>query len=207
MAWVRGDRVIWRSCHGDHVGCVFPATVVVDGEDLVLHQPRGTVCKVRSGQRGGPRGRNLLPGGWDGRHVDRVWERPDMIHVAVAPTGFRVSRRWDPGERRFQGWFVNLEEPWRRTVVGVDTRDLVLDITVADDLSEWRWKDADEFYWARDVGLVDGSAARIALEQANAAIRAVESGGWPFSADWNVWRPDPAWSVPSVPEGWDRLDR
>jgi hypothetical protein len=207
MAWIHGDGVIWRSCHGDHVGCVFPARVVADVEDLVLYQPHGAVCKLRSGERGGPRGRNMMPGGWDGRHVDRIWDGPNVVHVSVPPAGFRVSRTWDPEARRFHGWFINLEEPWRRTPMGVDSRDLVLDIVVDEDLATWHWKDADEFYWARDAGLVDGMAARLALEQANAAIRALESRAWPFNADWNAWRPDPGWTAPPLPEGWDRLER
>jgi Protein of unknown function (DUF402) len=41
------------------------------------------------------------------------------------------------------GWYVNLQEPFRRTARGIDTMDSVLDIVVARD-GAWRWKDAEE---------------------------------------------------------------
>jgi predicted RNA-binding protein associated with RNAse of E/G family len=50
------------------------------------------------------------------------------------------------------GWYVNLEATWRRTTIGFDTQDLVLDVTVADDLSSWAWKDEDELAWSVSVG-------------------------------------------------------
>ena len=36
--------------------------------------------------------------------------------------------------------------------------------------------------------------------------RGDEARDWgpPFSDGWQHWRPDPAWSVPSLPDDWDR---
>ena len=28
----------------------------------------------------------------------------------------------------------------------------------------------------------------------------------PFDDDWTAWRPDPAWPVPVLPRGWDRVE-
>ena len=41
-------------------------------------------------------------------------------------------------------WYVNLEAEWVRTPIGFDTRDLILDVTVADDRSSWCLKDEQE---------------------------------------------------------------
>jgi len=57
--------------------------------------------------------------------------------VHVVGTTMSVIRNWDLSLRGFTGWSVNLELPWRRSPVGYDSRDLILDLTVADDLSSW----------------------------------------------------------------------
>jgi hypothetical protein len=38
---------------------------------------------------------------------------------------------WHGPQREFRGWYVNLQEPFRRTSLGVDTQDLELDILIA----------------------------------------------------------------------------
>jgi len=40
---------------------------------------------------------------------------------------------WRGPQREFAGWYVNLQEPFRRTSRGVDTQDLELDIVIAPD--------------------------------------------------------------------------
>ena len=34
-------------------------------------------------------------------------------------------------------------------------------------------------------------------------IAEVEARTWPFNAGFESWRPDPAWTVPALPDGWD----
>jgi protein associated with RNAse G/E len=38
------------------------------------------------------------------------------------------------------GWYVNLQCPFRRTEVGIEAMDLMLDVVVDPD-GTWRWKD------------------------------------------------------------------
>ena len=47
---------------------------------------------------------------------------------------------WDRPGRRFWGWYLNLEDPSRRTGLGVETRDLELDLW-SEDGRAWHWKD------------------------------------------------------------------
>lgn len=199
--WTYGDRVVWRSLPQGRVGYTLLALVIADDEDAVaLFQPSGTVCKRRLGRRGGPQGRSLL--GWDGEYEDRPWHGPDTVRLHVVTAGYSVLRRWDAVAEAFQGWYVNLELPWRRTPIGFDSRDLVLDVAVSDDLLTWSYKDRDEFDWAGRAGRLSADDAATALEQAQQAVRAVQTRAWPFSADWTRWRPDRGWSVPVLPVNW-----
>jgi hypothetical protein len=179
-------------------------TVVEDSaEPTVLFQAVGSVCKKRTGERGGPRGRTMLPGGWDGQHVDRVFDAAPMVRLHLHGEGYTVLRQWSFEEDRADGWYVNLESPWRRTSIGFDSRDSVLDIVVSDDLSSWSWKDRDEFDWSVANGLLTVAEARQIEREAERAVEHLEAREVPFVDDWSAWRPESSWPIPEVPNGWD----
>src|SRR5689334_16798484 len=93
MTWAPGSNVVVRSRPDGAVGYCFPAIVVADGATkTVLFQPEGTVCKRRSGTRGGPQGRNLVA--WDGKHRDVSVER-STVHLHLAGDPFWIIRGWD----------------------------------------------------------------------------------------------------------------
>jgi predicted RNA-binding protein associated with RNAse of E/G family len=56
--------------------------------------------------------------------------------------GYAVWVFWEGPERHFDSWYINLQEPFRRSELGYDTQDLELDIVVLPDLS-WQLKDDD----------------------------------------------------------------
>ena len=197
-----GEAVVWRSRPGGEVASVIPATVVHDGAEVtVLYQAPGVVCKRRSGLRGGPQGRGLVQ--WDGSHQDRVWTGPPTLRLHPAGQSYAVIRRWDFNADRAYGWYVNLESPWRRTRIGFDSWDLILDVTVADDLSSWAWKDADELDWGVSVGKLSVKDAEEIREAGRLAVDALERRAWPFGDDWSAFRPDLNWPVPTLPDGWN----
>ena len=43
--------------------------------------------------------------------------------------------------------------------------------------------------------------ARHDSSQSDEANRVLDE--WPFPTGWEDWQPDPAWSLPTLPEGWD----
>jgi hypothetical protein len=201
--WRRGDSVVWRSRPQGQIGYVMPLTVVVDtAEVTVLFQLPGSICKRRAGARGGPRGRNLLPEAWDGRHEDVVWSGTPNLRLHIWGTAHAIIRSWDFARDCAEGWYVNLEAPWRRTPIGFDTEDLVLDVTVAADLSSWAWKDEDELAWSVEIGKYTAAEADTIRAEGRRVIAAVETRAWPFAQDWSSWRPDPNWPVPVLPENW-----
>ncbi|MCB0087144.1 MAG: DUF402 domain-containing protein, partial [Caldilineaceae bacterium] len=52
----------------------------------------------------------------------------------------------------FTGWYGNIEAPFVRTPLGIDTHDLALDVVATAD-GQWRWKDEDEFRRRLEVGI------------------------------------------------------
>jgi hypothetical protein len=96
----------------------------------------------------------------------------------------------------FDYWYVNFERPLGRTPVGFDMVDEKLDLIVLAD-GTLRWKDEDELQHATELGLVDAAAVRAE------AARVVEE--WPFPTGWEDFRPDPAWTTPRLPDGWDTV--
>lgn len=203
-SWNRGDVVVWRSRPGGDSATVIPMLVIEDCSDYVaLFQVAGCVCKKRSGVRGGPGGRGMLPGGWDGTHVDRVWPGPSNIRLHLRGTGFAVIRTWSFLSDAAQGWYVNLESQWRRTSIGFDSCDLVADVVPAPDLSSWSWKDRDELEWAVEQGLWSRAEAEEIVREGERVGALLGSAAFPFVEDWSELRPDETWSPPTVPVGWD----
>ncbi len=124
---------------------------------------------------------------WQKHHV--LWlQRLDRPHSL----GLFWNESWD-----FRGWYVNLQEPVRRSLLGFDTRDQALDITVAPD-GTWAWKDEDHLAFLVEHGAFTAEEAAVIRAEGE---RVVEE--WPFPTGWENWRPDPAWAVPTLPEGWD----
>jgi len=201
--WNPGTPIIWRSRPQGHIGYVMPVTVVIDSPVItVLFQATGSVCKRRCGQRGGPRNRAMLPNGWDGSHEDRVWSGPPTLRLYQWGTAHTLVRYWNFTADSAQGWYINLEAPWRRTAIGFDTQDLVLDITVADDLSSWAWKDQDELDWSVEMGSSTSEQAAAIRAEGVRVIEALEQRAWPFQADWSLWRPNIHWPIATLPANW-----
>jgi hypothetical protein len=101
-------------------------------------------------------------------------------------------------------WYINFQRPYRRTRIGVDTFDLLIDLVVAPDRSRWDWKDEDEYAQARRLGLIGDAEHRRVERARERAVALVESGGGPPAQDWSAWRVAPSWPNPALPE--DTLD-
>lgn len=101
---------------------------------------------------------------------------------------------------------MNLEDPWRRSRVGFDTWDHMLDLVVAPDLSSWEWKDEDEFAWWQEVGIIPPAAQAIRAE-AHRAIDAIERRAAPYGDGWEHWAPDPNWTpLTEMPTNWNVME-
>jgi len=81
---------------------------------------------------------------------------------------------------------------------------MLLDIIVEPGLENWRWKDADEFQEAIDIGLISPQEAKMSAPKAKKPSNCSGPVN-PFFNVWEHWHPDPSWPVPVLPDGWDVL--
>lgn len=192
-----GAPVVWRIIWHGRVWWALPVTVVDDSELVVLYIAPGTSFKTGEVFEGDPR----LPTNW--RLIDTTWGERPVLQVTRPGDTHSVWAVWQEAGGELAYWYVNLQEPLRRTPIGFDTRDNMLDIVVEPDLSAWRWKDEDDVTEAVRIGLLSGQEADAIRREGERVIGLIEDGTPPFDAGWATRRPDPAWSVPTLPEGWD----
>ena len=196
-----GDPALLRYVHEARVSRIFPV-VVVDDDDAStqLFIASGTAIRARANLDGSPVARELpyrerfaLP--W--RLADASWSGHHVLMLTPAGAAHSFWAHWNDAWH-FEGWYVNLQEPLRRTRFGWDTADEVLDVVVEPDLAGWRWKDEDELEDAIAIGRFDEAKAAAVRREGERALATLEARAWPFDRDWSAWRPDPAWRPPAV---------
>jgi hypothetical protein len=189
-----GETALLRFIRYGQVRRASPHVIVQDdGELVALYIPAGAPSKVAV---------------FDGRPIrgqadrewalrDHVWDTYHVLRLIRFGAGHSVELFWHEHDDSFAGWYVNMQEPLRRSPVGFDTDDLVLDISIEPDGS-WSWKDEDELEIAVDLG-------RFTAEEADGiraeGERVIAARPWPTG--WEDWRPDPTWPLPELPAGWD----
>jgi hypothetical protein len=109
---------------------------------------------------------------------------------------------WDPAWNLI-AWYVNLQPPVLRTPQGVAAGDYLLDLMVTPDL-QWSWKDEDEFEAVCAAGVFTDEERRGIRAEGRRMAARIEARAWPFDSEWPRWRPDPSWSIPSLPDTWQR---
>lgn len=133
--------------------------------------------------------------------VDLVWTGGSLIRLIEPGTWQCVDVEFDAAGD-FIGWYVNFQQPVRRTALGFDTVDLVLDLVVAAD-GNWRLKDRDDFERAASARQLPQRAVAQVRAAAEWMISVAERGGPPFSErHWLTWRPPPHWTIPALPANW-----
>ena len=198
---------MWRSRPDRRIGFVFACRVLVDEPEVIaVVQPTGAPVARRVGVRGGPGGRAMVPGGWDGMsRAITTWDGPPACRVHPVGRPYSVIRWWDASMRRHRGWYVNVEQTWVRSPLGFDSRDHILDVVVADDLSSSVLKDEDELAYAVEVGKVSRAEADVIRAAAADAIEDVAKRRWPFDESaWSAFEPLESVEVPALPDGWDQ---
>ncbi|MEU3188907.1 DUF402 domain-containing protein [Streptomyces sp. NPDC006923] len=140
--------------------------------------------------------------------ADGVWQETEMLMWKPPAAWFSINAFYVPdGDgRRLRNWYVNFEQPTRRTREGFDTFDLTVDLVVDPDLSRWTWKDEDEYAHVRRLGIISDAEHR-AVEDARAEVLGMladRSGLFAAADRWAAWRWEPAWPVPRLPFPTDR---
>ncbi|MEV4443454.1 DUF402 domain-containing protein [Streptomyces sp. NPDC049577] len=205
--WAPGDHILWRyrGNASAQVHICRPVTVVQDTDELLAAwMAPGTDCVKPQLADGTPVHQEPLATRYTKPRSTAVtrWFGSGVLKLARPGEPWSVWLFWDV-DWGFKNWYVNLEEPLRRWSGGVDSEDHFLDIAVYPD-RRWEWKDEDEFAQAQRVGLMSAAQAARVRTAGRAAVELIEAWGAPFASGWERWRPDPAWTVPELPEDWDR---
>lgn len=209
--WSAGDQILLRDRGGwrkDRPTRAFPVTVVEDSSDcIVIYFAAGTPIKLGVQADGTPIPRSLPYAErfkLAQRIGDGVWHTEARLMLARPGAAHAYSLFWDAEDWTFNGWYVDLQAAFRRTPLGFDIEDQVLDIVIESDFS-WYWKDEDEFADAQQIGRFSPDEAAAIRAEGERVIQNIESRGWPFGEDWESWRPDPGWPTPSIPPDWDSV--
>ena len=205
MPWSPGETIVIEEVWRGRTWSLRPVTVVEDtSERLVTWTPGGTRWKVpttpptreRHPDRGERFARNMELGDWV--LEDWEWRVPSLEFVRPGEW-FAVRVTWHPDTGRRWGWYVNLQEPFRRVANGIQMMDMLLDVVVDYDRNWW-WKDEDEFALAVRRNLIDAETADTVREAGLTAIDRLDHREEPFDIRWDTWKPDPSWPPPQLPD-------
>ena len=200
MVWSPGQPIVLREVWDGKLWAVRPVIVVRDDPKLIAtYLAIGTKWKrpVR------PDGSRLRMPTEDWVLGDDVWTDKSVIHLVTPGAAHAAWAMWNRKEE-FLGWYVNLQEPLRRSPVGFDYMDQMLDLVVAPDLSSWRWKDEEELDDEVRFGLITREQADGVRREGDRVMEKIRAKASPFGDGWENWRPDPAWPLAGFLEGWDR---
>lgn len=187
--WSEGETILRREVLNDGRSWVETPVVVVRDEPELLasYIPTGAPFHFPDGKWPTPNGLHPWHGrtGWEGHGV-LMLQRPGEAHA--------IWVFWEGPEREFAGWYVNLQEPFRRTAEGYDTQDLELDIWIPLE-GPWQWKDADVLderiyegrYTMEQVESTWSEGRRVAAE--------LDAGRRWWDPWWALWEPDPTWDT------------
>jgi len=187
-----GNKVFWA----------YPTIVIQDTADLIaLYMPAGvlgkdTDHKPTPAELLSPEKINI---------VDCQWERTDVLMLIVPGEAFSIYVMRETGTRNLVCWYINLQEPIQRTSIGFDTMDNMLDVVVSPDMTEWKWKDNDEFAEAENVGFYSHKKALEIWAEGEKAVRLLTSERRTLYEEWEKWRANPEWEKPKLSPLWDKV--
>ncbi len=183
------------------VWAAIPATIIEDSSDLVsLYIAPGTIFA-------GPdcsRDEHLhvaASGAWELKLYE--WTVQHHLWSSVPGEAASIWTIWSAPDWTHVGWKVNPELPLKRTPIGFDTTDHVLDAVISADLTSWQLKDEDELAVAIDLGLLtEAEGERIRRETRRIASECISSHRRQLQA-WAAWRPPAGWNLPTLPRNWE----
>ena len=162
-----GDTILVRHVWRGNTFLLWTAVVVEDAEVLVTWIAPGAPCKR-------PAVRDRLPYGQP--LVDRPWRAPGVLQLTRPGDAHSVWVMPD-------GWYVNLQAPFRRTDEGIETADHLLDLVRPRD-GGWRLKDEHELDAAVAAGYFTPQEAAAVRAEAERVVAAD-----PVPTGWEDWRP------------------
>jgi hypothetical protein len=198
-----GTNAILRGV-GSKVFWAYPTIIVQDSPALIaLYLPAGVTGKDTDHR---PTPQELLSSPESISIVDCQWERTDVLMLIVPGEAFSTYLMWKTGTKELDCWYINLQEPIRRTNIGFDTMDNMLDVVISPDMSKWKWKDDDEFVEAERVGFYSHEKAQEIWNIGKNAIKTVTVDRRPLYEKWKIWQAKPEWRIPELSPLWNKIE-
>jgi len=198
MPWKPGESVVRREVLRDKPWLATTVLVVADEPDLLAsYIPEGAPFGFPEGEW--PTTNGLHP--WHGRGL---WEGHGVLMLQRPGDRYAVWHFWEGPEREFAGWYLNLQEPFRRTALGYDTQDLELDVWIpADGGGSWSFKDDEQLeervregrFTADEIVAIRAEGSRIGVM--------LDAGERWWDDSWSRWSPPDEWTAQPLPKGWD----
>ena len=181
VRWSPGEVVEWLEVWRGRVLAVMPVRVVADdAHRLAIYIPEGTPFTFPNPCPWGPAHPWAARGSWQG-HGALVLHRPNDPYTVWAS--------WQGPARAFAGWYVNLQEPFRRTDRTLETCDHELDIWIPR-VGTWVYKDMALLERRVREGRFTRDEAGAFRETGAQLTRDLENGNRWWSEKWSTWRPD-----------------
>ena len=201
--WKTGDVIVFRGVGQKGIWYALPVFVVQDMPNLIaLYWPAGTQGKWRmkpSGAKVTPYDALLTPM----EIIDRTWDKTDVLMLIKPGAAHAIYLMWEEGWKNLLCWYVNLQDPIRRTPIGFDTGDHLLDIVFSPDKSSWQWKDEDQLKEAVALGLFTEAEALAIRIEGERVINLINENQTPFCDSWEKWSPPVHWNVPKLRSDWN----
>jgi hypothetical protein len=180
--WSEGETIVRREVRNDGwAWCQIPVVVVRDEPDLLAtFIPTGAPFTFPPGPETHP---------WSGREC---WQGHGVLMLQRPGDSYAVWVFWHGEEREFRSWYLNLQEPFRRTATGYDTQDLELDLILHTG-GRIEWKDDELLDLRVQEGRFTQDQARDIRAEGRRLAAELETRGHWWDAWWALWEPDPAW--------------
>jgi Protein of unknown function (DUF402) len=182
--WSEGDVVLRREVRNDGwAWAQFDVRVVRDEPGLLAtYVAPGTPFTFPPGPETHP---------WSSRSG---WEGHGALMLQRPGDAYAVWVFWDGPDRELACWYVNLQEPFRRTADGYDTQDLELDLVLWPD-GRVEVKDADLLEQRIEEGRFTQDQGHAIRAQGARLERDLREGLRWWDLWWALWEPDPAWDT------------
>jgi len=205
--WKPGDIVAWRGIFNERVWHVQPTIVVKDSpEEIVLALLPGTECIAEESY---PKGKKNGKRRWDFKNNDwqlekYTWRTNRLLLIFEPDNYYSAVYFWNHESNEFLCYYVNFQQPFKRSHCGVDTLDLDLDIIIKSDFS-YKWKDEDDYQKAIDHGIIFPEWVQGIEDAKKDVFDKLQRRAYPFDGAWLSWMPDPNWLPPKLPANWDKI--
>ena len=131
------------------------------------------------------------------------WHTTHCVWLMPFDVAYAIGHFWNAATGEFLGHYVNLQAPLRRTTLGFDAMDHVLDIVVDAD-GRWHWKDEDELAEAVRLGIFSTDEAIVIRAEGERVVAQLDDL---LPTGWETWWPDPTWHTLRLPADWRHVDR